>query len=379
MAMSKHPSPVTIYAVAEAAGVSIATVSRVLSRPDVVAAHTRARVRSAIADLDYVPAGSARSLAVRQNEAHGLVLPELSGPYYSELLTGYEAAAADAGQSVVLMLAFGKTDLVRAVRNLAAKVDGIAVLGSIGLPGPVLAGLVRSTPVMVIAGDPADGIEAVNAENRSSTMALTRHLMDHGRSKLLFLGDPQSAPDVRDRYAGFVDAYAADARVGGRRSRASDRAPAPIAMAFVESEGARIADEIATGRLDADALVCANDEVALAVIHRLKQLGLRVPADVAVVGFDDLMAARYVEPGLTTVRQPVRELGSLIATRLHDRIGGAPARSAPTVLPTELVIRQSCGCPAPDIRQPADAASAPLADPNRRTRPITVQHEGVTP
>lgn len=363
MTTSKHRSPATIYAVAREAGVSIATVSRVLSHPDVVAAHTRAKVRAAIADLDYVPAGSARSLAVRQNEAHGLVLPELSGPYYSELLMGYEAAAADAGQSVVLMLAFGKTDLVRAVRKLAAKVDGIAVLGSIGLPGNVLAGLVRNIPVIVIAGDPGAGIEAVNAENRSSTMALTRHLMDHGRSKLLFLGDPHSAPDVRDRYAGFVDAYAGDTRVSGRRSAASDRAPAAVEMAFVESEGARIAEEIASGRLDTDALVCANDEVALAVIHRLKQLRLRVPADVAVVGFDDVMAARYVEPGLTTVRQPVRELGSLIATRLHDRIGGAPARSTPTVLPTELVIRQSCGCPQPDIPQPAPAASTPRANP----------------
>ncbi len=352
-AVPEKRSTVTIYAVAEAAGVSIATVSRVLSRPDMVAADTRTRVQAAVADLDYVPAGSARSLAVRQNEAHGLVLPELSGPYYSELLMGYEAAAANAGQSVLLMLAHGKSDIVRAVRRLAAKVDGIAVLGAVGLPGRVLTGLAATIPMMVIAGDQAAGVESVTAENRSSTMSLTRHLMDHGRRRLHFVGDPDSAPDVRDRYAGFVDAHA-----GNRPGADGQPATPAIGTPFVEAEGARIAEDIVAGRLDADALVCANDELALSVIHRLKQLGLRVPSDVAVVGFDDVMAARYVEPGLTTVRQPVRELGSLIATRLHDRIGGAPARSTPTVLPTELVIRQSCGCPAP-----LSPSTAPISRP----------------
>lgn len=335
MATSGNSTPATIYDVAAAAGVSIATVSRVLSRPDVVAQQTRSKVEAAIAELDYVPTGSARSLAARHNGALGLVLPELTGPYYSELLMGFEAAAATAGQTVLLMLTRAKEDLPGALRQLAAKVDGLAIFGSMGVPEQVLTSLSRTVPVIVIAGRPAAGVEVVTAENRGSAKTLTSHVIDHGRSRLLFIGDPDSAPDISDRYAGFVDAHV------GRSIRT---APPAVAIPFVEAEGVAIADAVAAGTIDADALVCANDELALAVVHRLKSLGVNVPGDVAVVGYDDVMAARYVDPGLTTVRQPVREIGSLVAARLRDRIGGAAPHPEATVLPTDLVVRSSCGC-----------------------------------
>src|SRR6476620_12348076 len=119
----------TIYSVAERAGVSIATVSRVLQGAGTVSSKTAQKVLDAVEELNYVPLGAARSLAVRHHEAHGLVLPELSGPYYSELLMGFESRAAELGQSVVLMLAQGKKDVPQAVRKLATRVDGIAMLG----------------------------------------------------------------------------------------------------------------------------------------------------------------------------------------------------------------------------------------------------------
>ena len=337
MARTRTSSPnprATIYSVAERAGVSIATVSRVLQGGPRVAASTRDKVLAAADDLGYVPLGAARSLAVQHHEAHGLVLPELSGPYYSELLMGFEARAAALGQSVILVLADSRPDLARAVRQLATRVDGIAALGATAMPPDVARALHGKKPVVIIAGDPQDGIESIVAENRGSAEALTSHVLDHGRTGLLFVGDPDGAPDIRDRYAGFAAAHTA------RRLEARD----PVRIPFREADGEQFATRFLVGDYEADALVCANDELALSIMARLQAGGIDVPGDVAVVGWDDVMTARYVRPDLTTVRQPVQDLGALAADRLHDLVSGSRPTSESHVLPTELVLRTSCGC-----------------------------------
>ena len=333
-----HSSGATIYSVAERAGVSIASVSRVLQGSTAVSEKTRQRVLDAAEELKYVPLAAARSLAVRHHEAHGLVLPELSGPYYSELLMGFESRAAELGQSVVLMLAEGKDDLPKAVRKLATRVDGLAMLGSSAIPESTVTALHGSKPVVLIAGDPRADVDTVTSENTHSAEEITSHVLGHGRTTVRFVGDPDSGPDVRDRYAGFVAAHAA-----------AGLAPAePVRIALREADGTALADRILSGDLTTDALVCANDELALAVMKRLREGGTSVPRDVAVVGWDDVMTARYVEPALTTVRQPVRELGALAAERLHRRVTGVSVDDGPQVIPTHLVIRSSCGCaPAP--------------------------------
>jgi LacI family transcriptional regulator len=329
-----HSSGTTIYSVAERAGVSIASVSRVLQGSTAVSAKTRQRVLEAAEELKYVPLAAARSLAVRHHEAHGLVLPELSVPYSSELLMGFESRAADLGQSVVLMLAEGKDDLTAAVRKLATRVDGLAMLGSAAIPDSTVTALHGSKPVVLIAGDPRADVDTVTSENTHSAEEITAHVLGHGRRTLRFVGDPDSGPDVRDRYAGFVAAHRA----------AGLEAAAPVRIALREADGTALADRILSGDLTADALVCANDELALAVLKRLREGGTRVPDDVAVVGWDDVMTARYVEPALTTVRQPVRELGAQAAERLHRRVTGIAVEDGPQVIPTHLVIRSSCGC-----------------------------------
>lgn len=342
-------SGATIYSVAERAGVSIATVSRVIQRPEVVAEATRQKVLAAIESLDYVPVGAARSLAVRHHEAHGLVLPELSGPYYAELLMGFEARAAELGQSVILLLADTKADLPRAVRQLATRVDALAVFGST-VPDRALERVLRvRKPVVVLAGPHRDGAESIIAANLASATALTEHLLEHGRTRLLFVGDPEAAPDIATRHDGFVAAH---------RARGLDPAE-PVRVAFREQNGAAFAERMLAGEFDTDALVCANDELALSVMTHLQDAGWRVPEHVAVVGWDDVMTARYVRPGLTTVRQPVAELGRLAAERLHALVRGAAVETAPRVLPTELVLRQSCGCAATGLR--AAAPTPPVA------------------
>jgi LacI family transcriptional regulator len=336
--MAGTPGPragATIYSVAERAGVSIATVSRVLQGSTAVSDTTRDRVVRAAEELRYVPLAAARSLAVRHHEAHGLVLPELSGPYYSELLMGFESRAAELGQSVVLILAEGKLDLPRAVRRLATRVDGLAMLGSAAIPDATVTALHGSKPVVLIAGDPRPDLDTVGAENTHSAQELTAHVLAHGRDRLVFVGDPASGPDLRDRYAGFVAAHEA----------AGATAAAPFRIPLREADGAAFAELVLTGEVDTDGLVCANDELALSVMKRLQEGGRRVPDDLAVVGWDDVMTARYVQPGLTTVRQPVRELGALAADRLHARITGEAGAPLARRIPTRLVLRSSCGCP----------------------------------
>ena len=160
-------------------------------------------------------------------------------------------------------------------------------------------------------------------------------MLAHGRTRLVFVGDPEGAPDIAERHAGIVAAH---------RARGLQPA-APVRVPFREGEGEAVAERILAGEIEADALVCANDELALAIMSHLQDAGRDVPGEIAVVGWDDVMTSRYVRPGLTTVRQPVHELGVIAAERLHQRVSGALPRLEPQILPTEVVIRGSCGCP----------------------------------
>jgi LacI family transcriptional regulator len=338
--------PTTIYSVAQLAGVSIATVSRVLQGTRATSPQTRANVLRAVEELDYVPLQAARSLAVHRHEAHGIVVPDLIGPYYSELLMGYESAAAELGQSVVIVVAHPGEETTRAVR-LSSRVDGLVVANST-FSDEVASSMARRTPVVLLARPAVPGCDAVSAENLQSSMALTEHLLDHGRRRLSFVGDPDGSPDVQERYLGFTTSLAA--------SDTSAMGPI-VKVGFRERSGADVAAQVLGHATPPDALVCANDELALSTMKALQHSGVRVPDDIAIVGWDDVMTSRYVSPGLTTVRQPLYELGRAAATRLHERIAGAPTASEPLILPTELVLRTSCGCPEKDDRDEPWATS----------------------
>ncbi|MEV8375557.1 LacI family DNA-binding transcriptional regulator [Kribbella sp. NPDC056861] len=387
MASGPTGRPATIYDVAALAKLSIATVSRVLQGTGPVSAKARARVDHAAHELNYVPLRAARSLAVQRHEAHGLVLPDLAGPFYGDLLMGYERWAGEHGQSVILTVTHGNPDPARSLRDLAGRVDGIVVHGN-ALDLPAVQGLRRANvPVVLVAHPPVPGCDSVRTESASSAEQLTARLLDHGRTRLLFVGDPASSYDVSERYAGFSAALRArglDVPEPERVPLTEEAGAAFATSLLAEADGARGA--VGAGRGAAggelrrsagtgpgrergaasergpapergrgpgpDALVCANDELALAILKTLGEGGIDVPDDVVVTGWDDVMAARYVSPGLTTVRQPMAELGRLAAQRLAERITGERTRGRNDVLGTELVLRGSCGT-APGERQAA--------------------------
>ncbi|HEY3338967.1 MAG TPA: LacI family DNA-binding transcriptional regulator [Propionicimonas sp.] len=345
-----RPGPATIYAVAASAGVSIATVSRVLQGAARVSDATRAKVMEAVRTLDYLPRGSARALAAKKHEAVGLMLPELTGPYFAELLVGFESAAAGFGLSVALLMT-DEPGLSRPLRQLAARVDGLAVMARPGqLADEEVDSLARRLPLVRLAA--GVGAHAISTENTDSACELTEHLFGHGRRRLVFVGDPELAPDGEERYAGFVAAHA----------RAGLRAAGPLRVGYSEQDGRRVAHQLLAAGALPDGLVCANDELAVALLDELQRAGLAVPDDLAITGWDDVMTARYTRPGLTSVAQPVRELGVVAATTLHRWVTTGEQPTTPTILPTRVVLRGSCGCP-----EATPPATRPLRMPVRET------------
>ena len=320
----------TIRDVAKTAGVSIATVSRVLRDHDNVAVQTRERVTAAVEELQFTPSRLGRSLAERRHAANGIVFPDLSGPYYAEVVLGYESVAADLGRSVLILSTHGRSAAPAMVEEMAGRCDGLVVMGRT-VPDAVVERLARrGVPLVLLARPQVSGVDSVKADNIDSATALVEHVIARGARHIVLVGDPGLAPDLAERWAGFerVAVTYPSVRLEHRH-----------AAMFDEDTGAQVARE-AMSELP-DAFMCANDELALGLLGELRGNGVDVPGRVAVTGWDDIMAARYA--GLTTVRQPMRELGSTAARLLDEVITGARTELRHEVLPTELVVRTSCG------------------------------------
>ncbi|CAM4044743.1 LacI family DNA-binding transcriptional regulator [Kibdelosporangium persicum] len=324
--------PATIYDVAERANVSPATVSRVLRGTQPVAPATEERVRKAVAALRFRPSRLGVALAERKHAANGIVFPDLSGPFYTEVVLGYEEMAAQRGRSVLILSTRDRADAAQAVLSLADRVDGMVLFGRTVSDDVVQEVAATGVPVVLLGRPEVPGTDVINTENERSACQLTRHLLDHGHRRVVYLGDPTASADAAGRWAGVSKALKEARR---RRFIATCGAD--------ESAGRATAKELLRSRTRPDALVCFNDEVALGAMLAAEELGLRPGADVAITGWDDVMAARFARPALTTVRQPMRELGAQAAAALDERITGARAGLIHRVLPTEVLIRDSCG------------------------------------
>ncbi len=393
-------STVTLYDVARLAGVSTATVSRVLHGQDRVRAATRARVKQVIEQLGYVPDGAAQSLSRRHKNVIGLVCVEhvgltprqydiesMSLLFYDEVLRGVEARLRDRDLSLLItyLREDSNFDWVTApdgpltfsprLLSLSGKVDGL-LIGEGIVPTPFLARLAARLPVVVIAGDPDERVaDVVTADNRAGSAAIVTHLIsDHGKRRLFHVDGPPTAPDAKERRLALGDVLRAhpEAQLVGSYN----------GLFSVQSDEDAAATLLARGgMLLPDAVVCANDQMAIGMLQALARARVRVPEEVAVTGFDDIFVGGLVEPTLTTVHQPMRELGEQACARLLERIATPGLPPTVQLLPTELVLRSSCGCPRGTATRllvqpveavhPADSSSAPTSD-GRRTGGATV-------
>ncbi|MDN5898796.1 MAG: LacI family transcriptional regulator [Brachybacterium sp.] len=353
MTSNINPAPsATIYEVAARAGVSIATVSRTFADNGSVAPRTREAVLTAAQELRYVPAAAARALAVRRSKALGVVLPHIAGPYYAELLVGFELAASQLGLSVVLTLVAPNDRRAATVHELLGRVDGIAFMARSGADDDTVRRVAAARPTVTVARRRIPEADAFFAENRETARRLTEHLLAHGRRRIGFVGLAEGGSDIGRRHRGYLDAL-----------EGAGLDPAlHLSVDPVEDAGFAVAEQLlADGAVhELDALVCGNDELAIAIIARLAAAGVRVPEDLAVTGWDDTRTARYLAPSLSTVRQDVSALGRLAAHRLAARIDGDPVQD-PVTVDSALVLRASCGCPPVP---PRPSSSVPSSAPS---------------
>lgn len=330
----------TVRDIARHAGVSVATVSRVTHDDPRVAPETRDRVRASIDELGYYPSSLGRSLAAGQHSSVALVLPGLGGPYFAELVQGVESVVVEAGVTVHVLGTHLRPDSDADVRQLAMRTDGLLIGG-----GTVSRSLARdlasSLPVVLVADEVAD-LATVRTDNRRAAYDLTTHLLTvHHHRRLRFVGAFAGSPDSTARHEGFLAALA-------------DHGLAPVAEPLrhgLEAKyGAVAAREMVAEGSVPDAVVCANDELAIGLLATLPGLGVALPEQLAIVGFDDLSLAALAAPTLTTVHQPIFELGAraatmLLAARTRPRCEFVPLDPVDEVLPTDTVVRESCGCP----------------------------------
>jgi LacI family transcriptional regulator len=349
MTEARRARALTIYDVASRAGVSIASVSRVLNggggrNPR---SETRERVLRAVQELSFVPDGAARALSNGLKEVVGVVFRRGGEtPFADEdesLLfidvanRGIELAAQRRGFDVLVSsVGVGDQHVPTRLAAVAGKADGL-ILHDWMLPADGLARLAELVPVVTLAGSPTGATMNVRCDNESGMRALVRHLTgDHGYTSLAYLPGNPDSPDNRARARAFeTESAAAGVRVHAQGWQGD----------YSASGGARAIAALAEDAELPRAVVCANDQTALGVMYALARRNIAVPGQVAVTGFDDVPLVRHLHPPLTTVRQPIKELGATAFDVLHRRISGAGGESD-VVLPVQLVIRESCGCAA---------------------------------
>nr|WP_242659668.1 LacI family DNA-binding transcriptional regulator [Thermostaphylospora chromogena] len=321
----------TLEEVAARAGVSRSTVSRVINGEH-VSAESRQVVMHAVRELGYVPNLAARSLVTRRTGTIALAVPDAPGgdPWFSTVIRSAVRELEEAGKQVALMLA-GSSAGRRRVEQVAAAghVDGV-LLVCVADADPLPAALARTAAPVVLLGKPAGaaGLPYVEIDNLGGAAAAVRHLLERGRRRIATIGGPTDTAAGRERLAGYREAM----REAG--------SPATVALGdLTPASGAEAMRRLLAEHPGLDAVFAAGDSMAIGALAALREAGRRVPDDVAVVGFDDVDAAAYTVPPLTTVHVPAAEQGAAAARLLLDRLGGA--RIDPRLLPARLIVRAS--------------------------------------
>ncbi len=353
----------TLRDVAREAGVSVATASRAINGLGNVTAPTRAAVMAAVKKLNFVPHSGARSLTRRKTDTIGVILPDLFGEFFSEIIRGIDLVAHESGFHLLLGNMHGSAhETAAAIAAMRGRVDGLLLMPPEVKPELLSDNLDPALPTVLLNYDASSlGLPFVAVDNYHGAYAMTEALLARGARRIVHIAGPKHNGDARDRQRGFADAMA---KIAGERS------PVILPGDFSEEAGEEAARLLVQGQLPADAIFAANDLMALGCIHQLGEAGLSVPGDMMVAGFDDIPLARHVTPSLSTMQVKIDRLGStamMLLLRLlrGDELGSASAN----ILTPDLVLRGTTGGPAKPVPDEAPApATAKVAAEGARRR-----------
>jgi LacI family repressor for deo operon, udp, cdd, tsx, nupC, and nupG len=329
-------SVVTIRDIAKRAGVSVATVSRTLSAPETVREAKREKVQQAIDEMNYAPNAIARQLRRRRNETIIVIVPEIANPFFSGIVQSIENVAHDLGYRVLLGESQGKQERVDYYADMVATrvADGLILLGSL-LPSVVradiAAGIAPKLP-LVLACENFAGLDcpSVVIDNVAAARLAVDHLLDMGCKRIATITGPMDNTLSRERLRGYQEALGQSVDEAGVAQGDYSIDSGYSAMRQLLDRGWR-----------PDGLFCANDEMAMGAQQAIRESGLSMPGDIAVMGFDDLRFGAFAAPPLSTIRQPTTELGETAMQMMDAVLHKRPLEQKSVVLLHQLVVRAS--------------------------------------
>jgi LacI family transcriptional regulator len=330
---------VTIKDVAREAAVSVATVSRVLNGASVVRAETARRIKDVASALRYTPHGGARSLITKKTHTLGVLLPDLYGEFFSEVIRGIDSAARGTGYHILVSRSYeGRREIEEAMRAMRGRVDGVLLM-SPDVDAESLLNVPSNLPIVLLcSASKGSEIDSVTIQNFRGARDMVAHLLSLGHRRIAIIKGAAGNYDAAERLRGYRTALR-DAGVDPEHSLERDGE-------FTEDGGYAATLRLLEVKPRPTAIFAANDSMAIGALSALRESGVRVPADMAVAGFDDIPLARYMDPPLSSVKVPISDLGARAVEMLLGRIahnnGHAPKRER---VSTELVIRRSCGAP----------------------------------
>ena len=337
---------VTIKDVARQANVSVATVSRVFSGANVVREETSKRIRDVAARLRYAPHSGARSLITSKTHTLGVLLPDLYGEFFSEVIRGIDLAARQSGYHILVSRSYeGRSEIEEAMRAMRGRVDGVLLM-SPDVDADSLRNVPSNVPVVLLcSATRGSKTDSVTIQNYRGARQMVSHLISLGHRRIAIIKGAPGNYDAAERLRGYRSALR-DAGINPVRAleRNGD---------FTEAGGYAATRELLAMNPRPTAIFAANDSMAIGALSALRESGVRVPEEMAVAGFDDIPLARYMDPPLSSVKVPISNLGArAVEILLHGiahKNGHHPKRER---VATELVIRRSCGAPSAERPPP---------------------------
>lgn len=331
--------PLTLEDIAKASGVSRSTVSRVINGDDRVKPETRQKVNEVIGKFNFQPNLAARGLAAGHTNVLGLVIPTgvaaiFTDPYFPLLIQGVSAACNALEYTVMLWLAepeYERRMIYQILHN--GLLDGV-IITSMQMQDPIVQSLYNSKmPFILVGRHPTLDVNYIDVDNYTGALDGTAHLLRQGKKRVAAITGPQNTISGYDRYQGYLEAL--------RQRNVPFNAELVAEGDFSEMSGYACMQKLLNRKVDA--VFAASDAMAYGAMRAIREANLYIPENIAVIGFDDLPPSAHTDPPLTSVRQPVQRMGSLVTETLVDIIRHPNGQTRHIILPTELVIRETCG------------------------------------